>query len=73
MPLRAKKLLKALRKSGVVVDKPTSGSHWKLSRDDAGMYPLPLHNAEKTEVPDVYVKKCCQFFGLDFDQVMGRK
>ena len=72
MPLRLNKLAKALRRSGVSVEKPKGGSHWKAKRDDVGTYSIPAHNGMKTEIPDVYVKKCCVFFGLDYDAVMGR-
>jgi hypothetical protein len=65
VPARLRDLARALRKFGIVVERPKRGSHWKAVGPDGRVYPLPAGNAEKTELSEVYVKGVCFAFGLD--------
>ena len=59
--MRARRLLKHLRKEGCTVDrKQGKGSHAVISRPGVRPYTLPLHNGDDTELDDCYVNKCCQ-------------
>lgn len=64
MPARARDLIRVLRKLGLTVEQPKKGSHWKVT-DGKMTYPIPMHNAEQTELDDVYVRGVCRAFGLD--------
>ena len=64
MPARLSRVRRALLALGIQVITPTRGSHWKAERDGKA-FPLPAHNAEKTELDDRYIKALCRCFGLD--------
>jgi len=36
------------------------------------VFPIPAHNAERTELADVYVRKLCRTFGLDEGEIRRR-
>ncbi len=59
-----------LRKSGITIVRPGRGSHFKLVRGDGKTYPIPAGRAEKTEIPDCYIKALCRTF--DFDETRLR-
>lgn len=67
MPARLSKLKKAV--SGQLdLEKPSSGSHWKFT-DGSSKYTVPAHNGLKTEITDLYIKKLCAHFGLDYAEI----
>ena len=55
-----------LQEYGIRVEPPRSGSHWKAWNDQVS-YRIPAHNGLKEEISDVYLRKLCKTFGLDFD------
>jgi len=71
LPARLRDLTRALQSYGISVEKPSSGSHWKASKDGI-VYPLPCHNGPKTELADYYLKGVARAFGLDFNEMKKR-
>lgn len=71
MPVRARDLIRELGQLGFKIEEPSRGSHWVIRRERLA-FVLPLHNALKSEVPDVYVRKLCRLFGLD-EQALRQK
>ncbi len=55
MPARLGKLIIWIEQHGVTVEKPKSGSHWKLRFPDGSVYPVPAHNALRAEISDKYL------------------
>jgi hypothetical protein len=53
-----------LKSHGVAVEEPTKGSHFKATKAGFPMYPLPAHNGRRSELSDVYIRKCCKHFKL---------
>jgi hypothetical protein len=64
MPAKLAKVAGWLERQGATVEKPKSGSHWKARFTDGSVFPLPAHNALKTEISDVYLGKLAKRFGL---------
>jgi hypothetical protein len=56
---------------GLEVEKPSSGSHWKLKSAKC-TYPVPAHNAEKTEIADKYIKGLCRAHEIDYAEMKRR-
>ena len=71
MPARLSALKRALESLGVEVLRPNSGSHWKALRDGK-TYPIAAHNAEKTEITDLYIRGVCRCFNLDEKELRKR-
>ena len=71
MPKRLRVLAKELRELGYELEKPSSGSHWRV-RKDGRMYPIPAHNAGNTEIPDIYLRKLAEFLGYDADKFLPK-
>jgi predicted RNA binding protein YcfA (HicA-like mRNA interferase family) len=68
MPMRLGKLRKRLKEHGVRVESPKKGSHFKARRNtDEGVYVITAHNADKSEIPDLYINGVCKHFGIDKD------
>ncbi|HVV51058.1 MAG TPA: hypothetical protein VHO06_15425 [Polyangia bacterium] len=68
MPARFFKIALALRDYQIECKtKKGKGSHALLVHRGS-VYPVSLHNGEKTELSDVYVKGICRFFGIDYDE-----
>ena len=65
MPARLMAVAAVLKKHGIDVEKPSSGSHYKAVRGSV-VYPLPAHNGAKSELDDRYLKALCRAFGLDY-------
>lgn len=65
MPARFGDIVRALRKSGAMVQKPKTGSHWKAVAPDGRTYPIPASHGTKTKIPDVYIRGVCRALGLD--------
>jgi hypothetical protein len=70
MPARLTKLAGWLERRGVVIDRPNTGSHWKARFPDGSVFPLPAHNALRTEISDVYLNKLAKRFGMTRDQLL---
>jgi len=73
MPTSLRKLKKAAKKHGIRLEKPKSGSHFKFVGPDPNgpgelSYPITAHNAERSEVDEIYLKGFCRCFGLDRDE-----
>lgn len=64
MPERLGKLAKRLKKFGVILESPTSGSHFKFVKGPK-KYPISAHNGLKSEISDVYVRGVCRCFDID--------
>ncbi len=64
MPARLAKLVSWLERKGIPVEKPTSGSHWKARFPDGSVFPLPAHNALRTEISDEYLRKVAKRLNL---------
>lgn len=66
MPPRLREVKGAIqRMAGFRIEEPSKGSHWKIYGPDRKMYPIPVHNGLKTEIPDSYIRGLCRTFGLD--------
>lgn len=70
MPAKLVRLAAWLERQGVTVEKPKSGSHWKAKFPDGTMFPLPAHNALKTEISDVYLNKIAKRFGRTLAELL---
>lgn len=68
MPARLSDIVRVLKDYEVAVEKPSSGSHWKATKEGSPTYPIPAHNAGKSEIDDKYIKKLCANFGIDLDE-----
>lgn len=66
MPARLRDIVRVLKASGVDVEKPNSGSHWKAVLDGK-TYPIPAHNGDKTEIDNKYIRGVCDCFDLNVD------
>jgi len=55
----------AAARYGIEVLRPSRGSHWLAKKPGFRTYPIPAHNAERTEVSDVYIRGLCRNFGID--------
>jgi hypothetical protein len=65
LPVRARDLIRALARFGVTVTSPRGGSsHW-IAKKAGAAHPLPMHNGDKTELSDVYLRGVCSKFGID--------
>lgn len=65
MPARLRHIKRALAKRGIQVLEPNSGSHWKATNGQV-VYPIPSHNGLKGVISDVYIRKLCEIFEIDF-------
>ncbi len=72
MPCRLRDLVKRLRKHGIRVEKPRSGSHGKLCREGYRSYPLPAGHGMHTEISNAYIAALCRHFGIDRSDIMGK-
>lgn len=55
---------------GLSIERPSSGSHWKWTRQGSRPYPVPAGNGLKTEIADVYVKGMCRHFSIEHGVVL---
>lgn len=68
MPARFREVVQALKLCGVeVVTRKGKGSHVILRNAWGNTYPVSLHNGDKTELSDVYLRGICRKFSLDYD------
>jgi hypothetical protein len=68
MPARFFKVALALKDFEIgCKTKKGKGSHALLVLGGR-VYPVSLHNGERTELSDVYVRGICRFFGLDYEE-----
>jgi hypothetical protein len=72
MPARFGDLVRALRALGYTVDEPSSGSHWKVYARDGKMFPIPAHNALRSEVADKYLRSLCRALDIDIVELRSR-
>lgn len=73
MGMRLSELARRLSKLGFRLEKPGSGSHWKIYDAAGKAYPIPAHNGEQTEIDDTYINGCCRAFGLDPEDIKSKK
>ena len=67
MPARFREVVLALKGCGVLaLVRKGKGSHVILHDGGSKAYPVSLHNGEKTELSDVYIRGICRAFGIDF-------
>jgi hypothetical protein len=64
VPCRFSDLVRALRALGITVEEPKRGSHFKAVRGGT-VFPIPAHNALRSEVTDIYIRKLCRALQLD--------
>jgi hypothetical protein len=69
MPARLRDLMAVCARLGIEVKKPNRGSHWKATKTGFRVYPIPAHNAERTEITDEYIRTLCRHFGLDYKEM----
>jgi hypothetical protein len=73
VPARLRDLVRVLSSYGVTVEPPRGGgAHWKATGPDGTVYPIPAHNAERTELSDVYVRGVCRAFGISYSELRAR-
>lgn len=70
MPARLAEVARWLERRGATLEKPKSGSHWKVLLPDGSVFPLPAHNALKSEISDVYLKRLAQAFGTTLNDLL---
>lgn len=66
MPAKLADIVRAAKAHGLSVEKPKSGSHWKV-KSGSKSYPIPAHNALKSQISDVYIAGLCRCFAIDLD------
>jgi hypothetical protein len=72
MPARLRDVIRVVASFGVSIEPPRGGgSHWKAVGSDGTVYMIPAHNAERTELADVYVRKLCRT-GIDYDEFRSK-
>lgn len=71
MPARLQKVVRWLRRRGITVDEPRSGSHWKVRLPDGSAYPIPAPNALKSEIKDCYLKALAEKCGVSFEDMLA--
>jgi hypothetical protein len=65
VPIRLRDLARVAQKEfGCQLERPATGSHWKVRTPAGKVYPLPCHNGEKTELGDQYLKGLCKLLGV---------
>lgn len=64
MPARFADPIRAIRRLGVEVQRPSSGSHYKLVLQGK-ICPLSAHNGERSEISDRYIRIVCRSLGID--------
>lgn len=69
MPVRFGDLKRWVEKQGATVEKPTSGSHWKIHFADGSVFPVAAHNGLKSEIKDGYLRDIAGLFGLTLDEL----
>jgi predicted RNA binding protein YcfA (HicA-like mRNA interferase family) len=67
MPARYWAVRRALRTLGIQ-ERQGKGSHVVLRDQRGRTYPVTLHNGEKSELTDVYIRGICRAFGLDYEE-----
>lgn len=72
MAVRIRDLLKVLKSYGITVEKPSSGSHWKLRRAGARVYIVPIHGGLGSEADPKYITSLCRHFGIERSELMAR-
>ena len=67
MPARFREVVLALKLCGVeAMVRKGKGSHVVLRNAAGNTYPVSLHNGDRTELSDVYLRGICKKFGLDY-------
>lgn len=67
MPARFREILPALRACGIEGYLRTGkGSHCILYDGKNRAYTVTLHNGDKSEISDVYLRGICRAFGIDY-------
>jgi hypothetical protein len=69
MPARLRDLIRVCATYQIEIKNPKKGSHWKAVRGGSRTFPVPAHNAEKTEIPDEYIRALCRNFGIDYQEM----
>lgn len=59
MPVRFRNFRRALVAMGAKVTNPGSGSHFHVELNGL-TYTIPAHNADNTEIPEVYIRGACR-------------
>lgn len=73
MPARLRDLIRVLESFGITLEPPRGGGlHWKATGPDGTVYTIPAHNAEHTELSDVYLRKVCRVFRIDYRELRAR-
>lgn len=68
--MRLSKLAKAVAPYGIVLE--TGTKHFKFRGPEGRCYPIPAHNGQRTEVPDVYIRGLCRAYALNLNEILGR-
>ena len=66
MPGRYRTIRGLLRNLGIQ-DRQGKGSHVVLRDQRGRTFPVTLHNGEKSELPDQYIRALCRTFEIDYD------
>lgn len=73
MPARFRAVVQALKSYAIEVrTRPGKGSHVILHGGGGLIYPVSLHNGDKTELSDVYVRGICRAFGIDYQEFKSK-
>jgi hypothetical protein len=72
MPARLRALIAICAQFAIEVEPPKGSSHWKAKKAGFRTFPIPAHNAERTEISDSYIRALCRNFGLDYEDVQRR-
>lgn len=71
MPARLNDIARALKEYGATIDEPSGGSHFK-AHFKSKMYTIPAQSAMKTEISDVYIRRLCKEFGIDYKEFVKK-
>lgn len=64
-PARLRNIKQAARHYGIEMHAPRSGSHFIFERGGK-VFPISAHNGEKSEISNVYIRRLCEVFEIDY-------
>jgi hypothetical protein len=71
MPARLSKVVRWIERRGLSIEKPAGGSHWKVRLPDGDHFVLPAHNALRSEISDLYLKRLAKKLGTSLAQLLA--
>jgi len=63
MPMRLRELEQWLKQHGVTVS--PGSRHFHARKEGYEVFPIPAHNAGKSEINNIYLRRLCKHFDID--------